>query len=914
MTYKQFQTTIGIEYGHGFPKKFPPLQSFEGKPCFIDSKMQLYDKNYKLITKKESPMEEGKGPFSFDDYSPGSVYPEFKDLKFTNYIEIVNNEDYKAYISNWLEKTHRFLYAMLPPYAVISKSYIPTRAPLINQKTPFFRKYDQIKNPLPPRNMLALHTFLLNPETPNFEQQFSLQIPKRETVQLKHHMSPNPQWQSQVVPSEPIPQLYTEFSDFEESYKRWYTLANDSFTIQPPMEPIQFTKILNLNPLQREIQEDFNMDYVARMQKKNIKRDNEIDYSWVSNCPNINEKEIKFPDSLKEIKVKPPTNFDTFQNKLVFGAVKEEFVNDFLLYGYHQPTLTSNTALHPFKYLNYFVDYNFQEQVDRFIKNVASGAENNLFGFLKIPFKLDKTQRIINSIISGEKTTSFYKLFFTPQNLSTIFEYASYSDQYTIRTANVITCLTTTPLADQVASYLLSPDNLPLLFKFTKLALCVSNENVELFNILDDTSNFSIKTQQLYLASLLLGLPVCQFCLPFESVFLDFCHKESRTISMQLANQDLTNKLWDSLKQETEMNDNIRLLFILESIHSDNILTALIGNHMLTRVIDLSHHNYGRKFLFKLIFSKGGQAATYLIKDSNLFTVELCAQIDDMSSYIISLLIDEYSTYLRERKCYAPLHNLNDFITTIMRDYSPVFNPIIISIMKILTYQQLISPNDESYFDGLIGSFVGQVCIQSTFQTKIQLSDALKMLSPLTKIYNYSEHILLNPDFIIKVLNQMSDPKCSKKLLRQLWTIFKGIATTEEYASRLLNINSLASALSPIAGSEDSFLFRKFCQFITQLTTFGPKIMDEAEAVLSNSLGRIACTIKNAPKIFTSSTKTLTATNEMLSSIMSYDSNFKKNLTTHLNSLGVDLTQYTFTPKKSLLNLPQLSFPKITKL
>ena len=903
MSFKKFETTLGSEYGHSFPKKLPLLQSFEGNPCFIDSKMQLFDKNYKLITKKEKPLVDGKGPFSFEEYAPGAVFPEFKDLKFTNYIEITTIQDYEAYISTWLEKVHKFLYAILPPYCVISKNYVPTRAPLINQKTPFFRKYDQIKNPLPPRNMLALHTFLLNPEMPNFEQQFSLQIPRREVAKLKHHMTPDPQWQTQCVPSEPIPQLYSEFSDFEESYKRWYVLANDSFTVQPPMEPLQFSKILNLNPVEPMAVEEYNIEYITYLQRDQLKEMNkkksEIDYSWVNDCPNLNGKEIKLPEILKDIQVQEPKHFDTIQNQLVFGVIKEEFINDFLLYGYHRPTLNATTSLHPFKHLNYYAEDNSEDKVERFISNVATETENNLFAFLKIPFKLDKTKKIVTNILSGQKTFRFYKNFFTPHNLTTLFEYAAYSDQYTIRTASILRYLTTQPLADTVASYLLEPQNLPLLFQFTKLSLCLSDENIELFKIIDDKSNFAITTQQLYLASLILRLSVCQFCLPFETVFLNFCHKESRSIAMKLAKSDLANQLWDSLKEENEMSDSTKLLFILESIHSDNILTTLLGNHILTKIIELSHYKYGRKFLFKLVFSKGGQAATFLIKDSQLFTVELCAQIDNMSSYIISLLLDEFSSFLRQRKCYAPLHNLNDFLTTIMRSYSPVYKPILLSILNIFTYPQLISPNDESYFDGIIGSFIGQVCIQSTFQTNLQLSDALMMLTPLTKIYNYSEHILLNPDFIIKVLNQMSDPSCSKKLLQQLWTIFQGIPTTQDYASRLLSINSLGNALSPIASSEDPILFMNLSDFINKLTTFGPKIMDQAESVLSSSLGRIACTIKNAPKLFALSTKTLHATNQMLSSVMAVDTSFKKNLTTHLNSLGMDLSQYTFTQKKS---------------
>ena len=342
-------------------------------------------------------------------------------------------------------------------------------------------------------------------------------------------------------------------------------------------------------------------------------------------------------------------------------------------------------------------------------------------------------------------------------------------------------------------------------------------------------------------------------------------------------------------------------MFILESIYSDNILFTLIGNHMLIKILEMAPFRLGRKFLFKLIYSKGGQATTYLLKDSSIFTPEMCNEITETASYIISLFIDEYSIFLIEKNCFAPLQPINKFLTIIMHCYSPVLNPIINSILRILANQSLISPSDSNYFDGVIGSIVGQLCVQSAFGSSLKISDVLDMIIQLVNVKSLPDHILMNTEFIIKMMTEMGSKNCQKKFLQQSWKLFGELTKKKDHVHQIVKIDSFDKAIAPIASSEDPFLFYKFSKFIIRVAKLGDDILDETGNVLSSSIGRMACTIKNANKLFRNSPKTLNVTNEMLTCIQLTNSKFKSNISNHLTSLDMDLRRYTIMPKKKPL-------------
>jgi hypothetical protein len=110
-----------------------------------------------------------------------------------------------------------------------------------------FRTFQPEAWPLFPANYLTMLELLADNTIP-FEpsDEFKVQIPKRDPIQYRHHITKAPQWQSQLFLMEPDSQLFNKYEDFLESYENWYstTLPDLTDTIIPCD---QFNQLLGVN-------------------------------------------------------------------------------------------------------------------------------------------------------------------------------------------------------------------------------------------------------------------------------------------------------------------------------------------------------------------------------------------------------------------------------------------------------------------------------------------------------------------------------------------------------------------------------------------------------------------------------------------------------------------------------------------
>ena len=863
-------------------------------PVYFDGEMQLFDKKYQKI--KRTPIEIPlTGPMSFDGYRPGATFPEFDSLIFPNFKNFNDFEDFCIALLTWKTKIKKFTDSVYTPYPLLTKTFIPSRPSIIERNTPIYRKFDQMNNPLMPKNIVKLHEYLLSSEDPDLEEKFPYQIPKKQPVFLKHQMTNESQWQTQMMPVEPQPLIYETFEDYEVAFINWFKATKECMK-KEPIKPQEFQSILNINKTTLVKPKQMNIKKITEENKKIVH--NEVDYSWVKLVKRGRQffmKNYNFSKLVENNNVTSQKEENIKNNTIVFGVDKDTFISDFMKYGVHRDTLKAITTLTPFKSLSYYVNENADKKFDEFCESIKSETCTNLCGFLSIQYPLEKTRKYANILLTSKEFGKKYGNIFSPTNLNTLFDLASYSDQNSIRASYFIEMLTSTPKSEIVANYLLKKENVESLFKFTKLALCLSKDNVELFPIPTVKTEFALKVEQVHLASLLLSSPASKFYMIFECKLLDFCRRESLEIAKMIRNDVNIDELWRGV-ETNEPNEMTQIMFTLVSIHSENIIYALIGDKIFEKVIELSQYSIGRKFLFKIIFAKGGQIATHLIINDDKFTPETVPLINKASASILSLLIDEYSAFLLQRHCYAKIHQLNHILDAILHCYAPHLNPIIMSIIHIFANHKLVHQSETTYFDGIIGSFVAQVGILCTYNESVSFTDAMLMLEPCLSLSNCIEQILFNQPFVVKVMVEMNG--ASRKSAREAWKLFDKLVSKYANAQKALSLAGIDKPLAQIAASENPYTFRKFSDFIVTIANYDdPYILDMLESLLSGSFGRMACTYKNANKLFGNSPKAIQSIERMISKIVNTNGKFMINLTTHLSSLGIEWRRFVVRKK-----------------
>jgi hypothetical protein len=102
--------------------------------------------------------------------------------------------------------------------------------------------------PLLPNNYLDMIHIVSERGTIDPDATFREQIPKRDPIFHKHHLTQDPQWEGQVIPIEPVPTLYDSYVNFKKAYQDWATISHHISTI-PLLRPADFGAVARLPPI-----------------------------------------------------------------------------------------------------------------------------------------------------------------------------------------------------------------------------------------------------------------------------------------------------------------------------------------------------------------------------------------------------------------------------------------------------------------------------------------------------------------------------------------------------------------------------------------------------------------------------------------------------------------------------------------
>ena len=908
MEKSEFPTQLGVCYTFKRPisePRFDPKNS--NLPVYVNGQMKLFDKDFNLVTDnvKNGDSQENAvlnyGPFSFQNYIANNTFPDFDELKFPDYHEYKSKRDYIIALKQWKNKVLRFTADLILPTPMISKHFVTSPPLFLQRNSPEYRRYNPIKDKLTPKNIIVLHKKLFE-DKPDLEEPFPQQLPRRDTVLPKHQMSNELQWQSQLTIREPFHYLYSTFQDYENAYQNWYSLCYNDISI-PPIDPHQFSNILGVKKQQLHKYEQYVPPPKVKPKTPNVKISNQ--YDWTKNIP-----KAKCEFSLDKLRINDVAQLQIFPDfTIVFGVEKAEFLNDIRLYGVHQKLFRVNSSLFPFKTLYYEVHPKYDTAMEEFIQNLPENPTfEQVIAFLHISYTPAKFQKFLSMKCGKGTFKTIIDSVIPPDKINCLFEIAENSPQHAYRVALLLPYLTY-PNGLSLFKYLTKRNHIQEFYKFTKLALLLSTEYWRIYpppdfdeyaqnpdNLYD--SKLLLRITHLHYATLLLPLPVCQFCMPFEIELLNLCRKLTTKIYHTLRRPDIVEELWNSIKINKAPEKPLPM-FYLNTIHSYILQQSIAKGRIVKRIAEMSKYEVGRKFLFNILFSSGGISAEPIIRRTN-YTSNLILSLDSTSSNILSLFIDQYSIYLKKMHCFAPLQDLNSILIASLADYSHFLLPVVLSCINVLCDDAFISQSDKTFYEGLIANFCGQVCIQTTIDNTIQLNDAMRMLLPAMKYKICCQQIAQNEVFCERLITVMNSR--SAKDVQLAWRLFRFLTKDLLIIKKMFDKQKPSKPLQTIATSENPVIFKEFSNFLTRLAKHEDKtLIDIIEQQITNSIGRMACTYKNSPILFHDFPQTLQATEKMCKSILQTNSNFKNSLSNHLSSLGVDwkkIAESKTPPKK----------------
>ncbi|KAH0789310.1 hypothetical protein GPJ56_006761 [Histomonas meleagridis] len=283
------------------------------------------------------------------DIFPSTFKPQDKILvSFPNPKEYQNKEDFKQAFELWYKEASIYFSYVTLPIPISGEFYLPEPPKIFTKEEKAhpgrFRTFKPELWQLLPRNYLLMLTKLYQKDEIDPEELFPEQVPKRDPLCFKHHLTSQDQWCSSLVASEPNPILYDFYEEYEEAYVKWCNVTYDTLR-SCPIPPKGMQTVATLDPIKDEEADIFEPSNPV-LDTAFLSWANEI--PPVTNLTNISEK-IQNLNSLVRSKSK---EFSTHGLRCshvlyVFGIDKSKFISDSIAYGLYEPVTKSQTTIKP---------------------------------------------------------------------------------------------------------------------------------------------------------------------------------------------------------------------------------------------------------------------------------------------------------------------------------------------------------------------------------------------------------------------------------------------------------------------------------------------------------------------------------------------------------------------------------------
>jgi hypothetical protein len=150
-------------------------------------------------------------------------------------------DEYAAVLRDWYARALRYFGMALLPSTLTGVFHLPEPPKIFTKEEKAdagrFRTFKANLWPLLPQNYLDMLDRVFKQAQVEADEPFANQIPKREVIYYRHHLSPQPQWLAQLLPAEPRAELYDSYEDFARAYRNWAGLAQAS--LHTPIIPVR---------------------------------------------------------------------------------------------------------------------------------------------------------------------------------------------------------------------------------------------------------------------------------------------------------------------------------------------------------------------------------------------------------------------------------------------------------------------------------------------------------------------------------------------------------------------------------------------------------------------------------------------------------------------------------------------------
>jgi hypothetical protein len=763
---------------------------------------------------------------------------EVVDLRMPTPVCFDRVDEYAAVLRDWYTRALRYFGMALLPSTLTGVFHLPEPPKIFTKEekadTGRFRTFKANLWPLLPENYLDMLDRVFKHAAVEPDEPFAKQIPKREVIYYRHHLTAQPQWLAQLLPAEPRAELYDSYEDFAKAYRNWAGLAQSS--LHTPIIPVrEFATIAAINVFQP-----------TRVSPRRISNGDGRFMGVREICPHprrfslLSARSIGAPATLPDCSGLggPPSPPKEVAPLEIFGVNPTNFITEHSRFGYSLSSLERAEAL-PQAVVHSSGGSAVVSEITAMLMAAISYDFSLVRKMIEADLGLREFDEIMRFEINGARSCAFISQILNSAGaIRQLTSLSRASEAYRFRVSFLLASIFRNDSTTQLPKTLLSPANLDALHRTVTALNLTSLYRVPLLPVVTVQNRLYQTVNRFYLLTTLLAvMRDCKNGQWYQDA-LDPCRDMSREIGEAL----LTRA--EQLRAAEPGTDAYSAMLMVFASGAFQPTRILLGYNFLNWM--------GPRLLMRIEHSRCvvTAARAFLVGITERVYEPLPDWVAKLAPHVISFIESAFGALRRqalERGVRVPSLAIMSLFDAVLSTTKGEVNQLILPISRLICNSRVMVNFMGPAYQQRLTASVCWLCKQMPNAPEAHSRVRMEALALFAHDESMCYEMAHVDGFSAFVVGRLSDTKSS--VIPVNWGFFMVYAGHPRVVREVLN--SAGNTLAAIASSECTPILRRFFQFSINLwRTQQPPIVAKFCEVMMGSLGRVTAIFRTRKAMF----------------------------------------------------------------
>ena len=838
-------TTLGQPYD--FPK--PPLGNpsstavLNDFPTYVSPECEPLNRFYQVIEGSSEAFGRRDSVYNIfkrENFSLLFRRDTARDLAMPAPKLFTSDAYFESAMDDWFQEMRCYFAAAVLPRPVAGIFNLPELPKIFKKDEKMdpgrFRTFKATQWPLLPNNYLDMVDAILEKQPIKPDDMFKEQIPKRDVIYHKHHMTEAPQWMSQMAPCEPVPMMYNSFEEFIVAYKMWAHMTCKYMKI-PLMKASEFTKIAAMDVVEQSTEPSRPTVRVTADQGA------KMDLSWAPVLVYYPERiqaalgriwnDMKKP---KVVKGLPDANNRTVE---VFGVVRKQFLQDMEVRGSY------SGGTRP---IDFYTGVRLRDV--GIVTNMLAQATSYDLALVSRILDYDMSLLDFDSVmqfpVNRAKFASFVSLSVCqPAAMRWLFKKAQISRNYEFRVALLLLSMCRNDPNTQLAKMFWGQGNLDIFENGVRLLNMAAGKGISLIQPVRNMSQwrgFEV-IERCYLLSVFLEVMSEYQNMKFYLDSIVWGRNLSRELCKYLAEQQNLTRL----REAPEDSELYKALLMMLGTNSKQIHKLILGkDYLLWLNAAPSRPGLMSMICHTNVVFTAAQLLVQALAENVLGPLDqLVANLRTDCAILLTCVCKRMLDQFEKCGCRVTGNVILPLLEVVASSSRDCISAALVPLADVISSKSIISNLGASDFQPLLVRTVCKICQQIGCHTGDNLGfrQKLQTLIMLARDESCCFAMVQVPGFKICLIRHLTDKDTI--LSTRTWELFSNMAAYPPVASELFTSETKGLLAAIIDDKMDRWPLRRFLELIMNIWTRKDMAVTlKTVDILASRIGQLACLFK----------------------------------------------------------------------